>query len=238
MSRSTQGSAAFARVRWAALIATILAIVAALRYPGGTYNDHSTRGYSFFENFLSDLGMTVAHNGEPNRLGGALFVVALLVLVVGLGGSLVGFMRLHSEAPGSRPLARAAGLVGLLVCVCFAGVALTPYNRFFGLHIFFTRAAWRLFVLVPLLLFAASLRSDTVPRGIRSAWLFLTVMLAGYVWVLDFGPRVSAPGGLVTQVTAQKIIAIVAILTFVYLSVVAERRMVAAAGTARTLEAT
>jgi hypothetical protein len=63
-------------------------------------------------------------------------------------------------------------------------------------------------------------------------------MLAGYVWVLDFGPRVSAPGGLVTQVTAQKIIAITAILSFVYLSIVAERRMVAAVGATRTLEPT
>jgi len=230
------GSGVFARARWAALIATILTIAAGFRYPGGTFQDHSTRGYSFFENFLSDLGMTVAHNGEANRLGAMLFVVALLLLVVGLGSSLVGFVRLHSAAPGSRLFARLAGVVGLLVCVCFAGVALTPENRALGLHIFFTRSAWRLFVLVPLLLFIASLRSSEVPRGVRSAWLFLTVMLGGYVWVLDFGPRVSAPGGLVTQVTAQKIIAITATLTFVYLSAVAERRMVAAVSAARTFE--
>src|SRR5262252_9348012 len=106
------GFGVFARARWAALIATILAIAAAFRYPGGTYNDHSTRGYSFFENFLSDLGMTVAHNGEANRLGGILFVIALLLLVIGLGGSLVGFVRLHSTAPKSRPFARFAGLIG------------------------------------------------------------------------------------------------------------------------------
>src|SRR5689334_23328827 len=119
----------FRRVRWAAGIATVLAIVAGIRYPGGTFQDHATRGYSFFENFLSDLGMTVAHNGEANRLGAVLFMVALLVLVVGLGGSLVGFVRLHSFTPDSRPFARLAGVVGLVVCVCFAGVALTPENR-------------------------------------------------------------------------------------------------------------
>jgi hypothetical membrane protein len=231
------GSGVFRRVRWAAGIATVLAVIAGLRYPGGTFQDHSTRGYRFFENFLSDLGMTVAHNGEANRIGAILFVIALLVLVVGLGGSLVGFVRLHSATPQSRPFARLAGVVGLVVCIFFAGVALTPENRLLGLHIFFTRSAWRLFVLVPLLLFVASLRGD-VASGVRSAWLFLTVMLAGYVWVLDFGPRVSAPGGLVTQVTAQKIIAITAILSFVYLSIVAERRMVAAVGAARTLEPT
>ena len=230
-------SAVFRRVPWAAGIATVLTVVAGLRYPGGTFQDHSTRGYLFFQNFLSDLGMTVAHNGEANQLGALLFVIALLVLVAALGASLVGFVRLHSATPESRPFARLAGLVGLFVCLCFAGVALTPENRLLGLHIFFTKAAWRLFVLVPLFLFVASLGSHDIPRGIRWAWLFLTVMLAAYVGVLDvFGPRVSEPGGLVTQVTAQKIIAITAILTFVYLSVVAERRMVAAVSTARTLE--
>jgi len=226
----------FQRVRWAAGIATVLAIVAGIRYPGGTAQDQSTHGYSFFQNFLSDLGMTVAHNGEANRLGGLLFVAALLVLIGGLGGSLVAFVRLHSATLASRPFALLAGLVGLVVCLCFAGVAFTPYDRFFGAHIFFTKAAWRLFVLVPLLLFLAALRSPEIPRGVRSAWLFLTVMLAGYVWVMDFGPRVSAPGGLVTQVTAQKIIAITAILTFVYLSIAVERRMVAGVRAAHTLE--
>jgi hypothetical protein len=147
-------------------------------------------------------------------------------------------VRLHSATPESRTFARLAGFAGLFVCLCFAGVALTPENRLLVAHIFFTKMGWRLFVLVPLLLFVASLRAGDLPRGIRSAWLFLTVMLAGYVWVMEFGPRVHQPGGLVTQVTAQKIIAITSVLTFVYLSIVAERRLVAAAGTARTLEPT
>jgi len=230
------GPGVFRRARWAAGIATACAIGSGFLYPGGTYHDHSTRGYSFFETFLSDLGMTVAHNGQSNGLGAGLFTVALLLLVVGLGGSLIGFVRLHAATPESRPFARLAGLIGVLVCVCFAGIAFTPENSLFGAHIFFTRAAWRLFLLVPLLLFVASLRSNELPRGVRSAWLFLTVMLAGYVWVMDFGPRISAPGGLVTQVTAQKIIAITATLTLVYLSIVFERRLVATVSATSTLE--
>src|SRR5262245_58674768 len=163
---SSPSAGVFRRVRWAAGIATVFAVIAGLRYPGGTYQDHSTRGYSFFENFLSDLGMTVAHNGEANRLGATLFVVALLLLVFGLGAALIGFVRLHAATPAGRPFARLAGLVGVFVCLCFAGVALTPENRLFGAHIFFTRTAWRLFVLVPLLLVVGSLRSNDLPLGI------------------------------------------------------------------------
>ena len=182
--------------------------------------------------------MTVAHDGEANRLGAILFVVALLLLVIGIGAALIALVRLHSATPEARPFARLAGIVGLLVCLCFAGVALTPENRLLGPHIFLTRAAFRLFPLVPLFLAVASWRVPDLSGGMRGAWLFLTAMLIGYVWVLDFGPRVSQPGGLVTQVIAQKVIAITVVVTFVYLSLAAERRMVAPVSAAHTLEPT
>ena len=79
-------STIFARGRMAAGVATVLAIGSGLRYPGGTFRDHATSGYSITHNFLSDLGMTVAHDGEPNRLGALLFVLSLTILVVGMGG--------------------------------------------------------------------------------------------------------------------------------------------------------
>ena len=96
----------FARARWAVAIAIVLAIGAAARYPGGTTLDASSKGYSISHNFLSDLGMTVAYDGHPNRLGAFLFVASLNILVVGLGGCLVGVVRLYSRSPGARRLAR------------------------------------------------------------------------------------------------------------------------------------
>src|SRR5580765_6821526 len=77
------------RARWTVTVATAFAVAAALRYPGGTPLDSTTAGYSLSRNFLSDLGMTVAYNHEPNQLGAAFFVASLLLLVVGLG-SVVG----------------------------------------------------------------------------------------------------------------------------------------------------
>src|SRR5438045_8307484 len=107
----------------------MLAIVAIVRYPGGTMLDHSTPGYSFFRNFLSDLGMTVAHDGQPNALGASLFILSLCIVVVGVGGCLVGLVRLYAGSPRSRTFALAAGVIGLLVCASFIGVAVTPEDR-------------------------------------------------------------------------------------------------------------
>jgi hypothetical membrane protein len=211
-------STIFARGRMAAGVATLLAIGSGLRYPGGTFRDHATPGYSLTHNFLSDLGMTVAHSGEPNRLGGLLFVLSLTILVVGMGGCLFGFVRIHSKVPASRPWTIGAAVVGALVCAAFVGVALTPENGPLALHIAFTRFAFRAFPLVALLMAVATWRDPGVPRQVPVVWMSFTVALAAYVGVLDFGPRVSAPGGLVTQVVAQKLVTIVAVLTIVYQS--------------------
>ncbi len=211
-------STIFARGRMAAGVATALAIGSALRYPGGTFRDHATSGYSITHNFLSDLGMTVAHDGEPNRLGAMLFVLSLIVLLVGLGGCLLGFVRMHSDAPASRPWTWAAAGVGALVTAAFVGVALTPENGPLALHIAFTRFGFRAFPFVALLMAVATRRDPRAPRQVAAVWMLFTVALVAYVGVLDFGPRVSAPGGLVTQVVAQKLVVVIAVLTIVYQS--------------------
>lgn len=213
--------------RRAAAVSGILAVAAIFSYPGGTFRDHSTQGYSLSHNFLSDLGMTVAHDGQANSLGAILFVVSLSTLVFGLGGALIGLIRLYST-PTARRLARASAVVALLVCSAFIGVAVTPEDRMLSLHILLTRVAFRAFPLVGLLMMLASYNEPGLPRRVGVAWAALTVILAAYVGILDWGPRVSAPGGLVTQVVAQKIVALSAALFIVYQSYEADRALAAA----------
>ena len=59
------------------IIFVVLTAVGMLIYPGGTEADHSTAGYSFFQNFFSDLGRTEAWSGESNPISMGLFIAAL-----------------------------------------------------------------------------------------------------------------------------------------------------------------
>jgi hypothetical membrane protein len=209
----------------------VLTLGSVFRYPGGSRLDHASAGYSFSHNFLSDLGMTVAYSGQPNPLGALLFTLSMSIVAVGLGGTLLGFVRLCSETPHARRLSRAAAAAGAIVCVGFLGVALTPENRGLELHIKFTMLAFRVFPLVPLLLALASRYSTSLPRRVSVAWTVLAAVLAAYVVVIGWGPGTETPEGLTLQISAQKIVAMTAVLIFVYLSVEADRVAAAFNGT-------
>src|SRR6187549_855015 len=107
----------FARARWATMLAVVLTLVAIVSYPGGTKFDPSRDGYAWSQNFLSDLGMTVAYDGRANVVGAVCFVMALSTLVVGVGGALVGFLRRYAVTVNARRFARAAGALGFAACV-------------------------------------------------------------------------------------------------------------------------
>lgn len=205
----------FTHGRWAAGVAATLAVIAMVQYPGGTFRDHSTHGYSLSHNFLSDLGATVAHNGQPNGVGTVLFITSLTLLVFGLGGCLIALIRLYSRMPASRPWALAAGAVALVVCASFIGVAVTPENRVLSLHILFTKLAFRAFPLATLLMAFASRADPGTPKRVTAAWIVLTVILAAYVVILDWGPSTRTPSGLVVQVVAQKVVAVSAVLLII-----------------------
>jgi hypothetical protein len=210
IDRRSPRRSVFVLARWSIVLATIMAIGAAALYPGGTLHDPARQSYSLAENFLSDLGMTVAYNGRTNRSGALLFVLGLCVVVLGLGRALLEFVRLYSKSPSARPYAVAASIVGLLVSASFIGVAVTPENRVLGLHVQFTFFAFRVFPLLTLLLAVASFKSSALPRSFGTAWAVLTIVLGVYAVVLTWGPTVATPSGLVTQVIAQKTVAIAA----------------------------
>jgi hypothetical protein len=191
-----------------------------LVYPGGTYRDHSTSGYQFFHNFFSDLGAT-HFSGQSNPIARCSSSSVSSCWSSGWAA----FRRLaraYSRSPRAVPLIRLAVVAGVFVCACFIGVAVTPENRFRSTHVLFTKLAFRVFPAVPLLLGLAASRGERSSR-VGVAWVAMIALLVAYVVVLDFGPRVSTPIGLVVQVTAQKIVAVGAVLLLVYQSILAER---------------
>ncbi len=209
---------AFKRTALASLVATALAAGAMIRYPGGMSHDRSTVGYSLSMNFLSDLGMTVAYNGQPNRPGALLFTASLGVLIVGLGWLLASLVRLLAHERASRVWASFGAIFGLFACAAFAGVAVTPENRVMAIHLAFTMWGWCIVTLVAVHMTLASFQSTRFPRRGAVAWLVITVLLAAYSALILLGPSLRTPSGYKTQVIAQKIAACVIMLGLLYVA--------------------
>ena len=105
----------------------ILSTIAMMYYPGGTPWNLQTTGYIFWHNALSDLGRTIAYNGQSNPIASILFNVALFLLGLSTLILFISFLQIDDfqKSRLKRILFVALGSissVGLII------VSLTPDN--------------------------------------------------------------------------------------------------------------
>jgi hypothetical membrane protein len=217
-------STAFKLSRLGMVAAAALAITAMPLYPGGTALNRATRGYSFFHNSLSDLGRTVAWNGEANP--GSLFLAAASLIFVLAGiACFVALLRTYRSLPVTDALARAAGAAVLLASVGLVGAALMPQDRDFALHSRMTLLAVGSFPVATALLAAATALNEHVRRRAAIGWLVLTSVVVAWAFVMPMRPTTDRE--LAIPVTLQKIVAIALIVTLTFESLEAERLVAA-----------
>ncbi|MBK9051772.1 MAG: hypothetical protein IPL78_12910 [Chloroflexi bacterium] len=186
----------------------VLTLVAMLFYAGGTDADPAAARYQFFTNFFSDLGMTVAHNGQPNTISFLLFSLALSLA----GLSLIVFFLLmprffQSDRLGLA-LSRLGAFFGIIAGVCFVGVAFTPANLLLAAHVNFVFGAFGTYFVAILFFLAAMLKVPAFVARYLIVLVVFAVILGGYLWLLFYGPK-----ELAIQVTGQKIVAYASIIT-------------------------
>ena len=176
--------------RWAATGAVVRIVIAISLYPGGTRRDVRTTGYSFSQNFLSDLGMTVTHGGQSNRVGAGVFTASFGLLALSIVGCALAFMRIHSTAPRARSLAAAAAIAVLVVGAGLLGAAVSPADVSPTVHMRSAALASATAPLALLLFAAASARDGRLPRGVSVAWVVLAFTVAAW-FAMRWGPGVS-----------------------------------------------
>jgi hypothetical protein len=194
-------------------------------YPGGTRIDPGTVGYSFTQNAFSDLGRTIARNGEPNLASATLFVLALTPAGLGLSAFFVALLPLVSNdsRAATRAVARCACLAGIVAGVAYVLVAWTPANRLPFEHVMAQNWAFRSFLVASVLLGFATVRSPLFPFRVAAGWWFFGALLLGFILIGIFGPSRRTGTGLVIQVVAQKAIVLTALVIVAFQSVEAQR---------------
>jgi hypothetical protein len=200
------GKSFWSHTAYRIVIAGILAFLALTTlamfvYPGGTNLDKTSAGYQFFFNFFSDLGRTVAHNGQPNTVASLMFVLAMASAGGGLIVFFIAFTRFFMHTRVERVVSWIATGFGGVAGMGFVGVGLVPSNVDRVVHGSFVLLAFGMFLVATALYAILILREPAYPNQYAWPFLVFAFMLAVYLWVLTQGPR-----DTFIQVTAQKII--------------------------------
>ena len=190
----------------------VLNIASMLLYTGSTYRDHLTLGYSFTENFLSDLGRTLTFSGEFNFLSSQLFNMSLILA----GGVFALFylqVRKVFNSDKQNIFAFIGSFFGILGGISLVGVGLTPADLYLDLHIICANWLFRFMFVASLFYTIVIFRHPTFENKYASGYLVFSITILIYILISELGPGPKVSHfALVLQVVSQKIILIILML--------------------------
>jgi len=195
----------------------VLTVIAMFVYPGGSMTEPNTRGYSFFENFFSELGFFVTKSGAANYFAAPLFFIALTLAGSGMVLFFLAFPQFFQASQSQKTLSTIGTILGVISGFCFVGVAFTPADLLMDAHVQFVLWAFRLFPAAVFFYAIAIFRNPNYPNKFGWEMVIFFVLLIGYILLLELGPSAGdSHQGQVIQATGQKLIvyASIASVTF------------------------
>jgi len=195
----------------------VLTTIGMFYFPGGTMLDHNTKGYSFFNNFFSELGRWRTHTGGTNWISFFCFEIALLFHSVAMFVFNLEFLK-QTKSKELNPSAYYVALFcGSIFPFLLAGIALTPCDLYLPKHMFCVRLGFGL--LLPLS-FAYTIlirQHHLLPNKYGNVMMIIVVAIAFYLAMIFFGPDPHKVGYV--QQTSQKIIVYSMVFSLLYLSI-------------------
>jgi len=185
----------------------VLTIIAMFIYPGGSLTDPTTKRYSFFSNFFSELGFLVTKGGAVNTPSAILFIFSLTLAGLGLVLFFLAFPQFFRETKAGQTLSLLGSVFGMLSGLCFVGVAWAPGDVNLDMHVFFVMWAFRLFPAAVFFYVFAIFREQKYPKAYGWVFIIFGLLLVAYIFLLEFGPSaMDSYTGQVIQAVGQKVI--------------------------------
>jgi hypothetical protein len=195
----------------ASFVFVFLTVAAMYFYPGGTYTNPQTTGYSFTMNFFSDLGITKTYSGVSNYISMVMFIISMAgvgIALIFFGRNGVMFFSIKSRGKAVLTISKiVAGAAGIL----FIGIALTPADKVLNMHIFFVKSAFSMLLLYILLITVLQTINRWDKMYVYINYLYFLILCI-YLYILFNGPDFNTPSGLMFNVVSQKIIVYVSIV--------------------------
>ena len=193
----------------------ILNFISMVIYPGGTIIEPETKGYSFFYNFLSNLGESTAKNGEDNIVSAYLFNSSMLILAISYFLFYVSYLRIQLKFNRNKILNFFSLFTIIISLVSFVLVAVfSADNSTFDIHVFFVKVAFRLLLIHCFVQLFIVYNSNLSKTMLISSSIFCFVLLL-FIIIMEYGPNPFLDNrSLLIQVSSQKMIVISILLYF------------------------
>ena len=193
--------------RIATAIFILLQIVGMIVYPGGTLHDVSTEGYSFTNNFFSDMGTYAARNGDPNYLSMIIFAFSLTIVGITFSFYYLVLPNVLGEDRINYILAIIGTVFAIGGSICMICTGLTPSDIVHGPHVFFANNIFHCFLITAFVYTIVIFRSEILKKRYSIGYGLFFISIFAYVGILQYGPAATAgESELVFQVVSQKMI--------------------------------
>ena len=184
----------------------VLTMIAMILYPGGTYNDSSTTGYIFWENYFSDTGRTVSHSGKPNTISSLLFTIAFVTMGISFIIFCILITHHFAENRVTKWLSIIGSILGIIGGIFFIGIAFTPVDLLRNEHLFFVEYSANIGFGAVIMYIICIVLNKSYPRKYLLVYVVFTLIIVLYIATWYVGPDHTTREGLIIQVTMQKIV--------------------------------
>ena len=184
----------------------IFNLLAMLTYPGGTLHNRTTTGYSFFYNFLSDLGRFNSWNDLPNFYANLFFNSTMIITGIIFALYFINMRKIFNLQSGFLYWISIIGTItGIAGGISMVGVGLTPSDLYFPSHLAFAHWLFRFFFIAAVCYTIIILKTDLIANQYAIGFFVFAILIFAYILFSEFGPDAKQTiSALIMQVTAQK----------------------------------
>ncbi len=158
-------------------------------YPGGgrLFGLTDSVGYSFWNNFISDLGRLTAINGESNTISHILFATGLIILSIAQFAYHINIQFLIRQKKSSTILGIISAVLGGTYSSLYIALALVPYDANAVLHNKFIYSGAPFVFVACLVLTIAIFLDKDLPNSFAYLWLVLVIGFAIFAVLTGIG---------------------------------------------------
>ena len=147
-----------------------------LFYTGGTYNNPSIQGYTFWENSLSDAGRTIAYSGRNNTISMIIFSTTLFIWGFSLIPFFLTLIKLFTESKLERKLSVIGSIIGIIAALGLIGIAFTPDDILHAPHMIFVYIAYTSLVLTGIFYSVVFYKNERIPKWFSYVFIVFTIV--------------------------------------------------------------